>query len=259
MPFYYLLALAAELEADADPAIPRPNLQRQSPLVTEALSHIEANPRAYPPLVSTRSRHHLVTVLAYWLRQMWLQPIIDFSLPPGQVSQTLPAWQLLEASADSDLSFENHIVILAPGGYSEAGITPGEDNLPLPAAVHHWRFWAEAPTGFITGGEIHAYMVHNLLTQRQVVPIPDLWMIGIAALLGTGAVSGLNKRPITRRQGYLLLMGATATYGLVSLQVYISAGLLVPWLLPSLAFWIYALPTVSSLRANGHQPLFAGA
>ena len=255
LPLYYLLALAAELEATSAPAIPRPHPQNPSPLITQALSQVEANPTTYSRLTSLRSRHHLLTVIAYWVRQMWLQPIVDFSLPPDQVYQTLPAWRLLQEPPDSGLSFANHIVILAPGGYTEAGITPGEDNLPLPAAVHHWRFWAEAPTNFITGGEIHAYLVHNLLTQRQVVPIPDLWMVAIAALLGKGLALGLPQGPISRRQGYLLLLGATAAYGLVSLQVYIAAAILLPWLLPSATFWLYILPAVQGLSPN-RQPTF---
>lgn len=259
LPLYYLLALVAELEANADPAAPRPQRQSQSPLITQALSHVEVNSTTYSTLRSMRSRHHLLTALAYWVGQMWLQPIVDFSLPPDQVYQTLPAWQLLEEPTSPGLSFENHIVILAPGGYPEAGITPGEDNLPLPAAVRHWRFWADAPADLITGGEIHAYLAHSLLTQRQVVPIPDLWMIGLAALLGKGVVLDLHNRPISRRQGYLMLLGATAAYGLVSLQVYISVAILVPWLLPSLTFWLYALPAVQGLSLHRPKPLFAFA
>ena len=259
LPMYYLLALAAKLGANADQATPRPQLQSPSPLITQALSHVEANSTTYPTLLSPRSRHHLLTVLARWVGQMWLEPIVDFSLPPNQVYQTLPAWQLLEEPVGSGPSLENHIVILASGGYPEAGITPGEDNLSLPAAVHHWRFWADAPADLITGGEIHAYLVHGLLTQRQVVPIPDLWMIGVAALLGKGVVWNLHNRLITRRQGYLMLLGATAAYGVVSLQVYIAAAVLMPWLLPSLTFWLYALPAVQGLSPNRPKPSLAFA
>lgn len=260
LPFAYLLALAAELESD--PAAPRPSFENPSPLISQAVDYLEANGMPHTARFSTRSRYHPVTVLGYWVKQWWLQPIVDFSLPPGQVYQTVPAWQLLETSAAGELGFQDHIVMLVPGGYGEAGVMPGQDNWPIPAAVRHWRFWqnpsATAPST-ITGGEIHAYMVHHLLTQRLVVPIPDLWMVGVAVLVGQGAVLALQHRPLCRRQGYGLLLGATAVYGLLSLQIYISAAILVPWLLPSATVWIYALPMVNRWQPDKPKSFSAPA
>lgn len=39
-----------------------------------------------------------------------------------------------------------------------------------------------------------------------------------------------------------------AIYGGIGLQSFISAGVLLPWLLPSLALWIYQIPTHSRKR-----------
>ncbi len=261
-PLTYQLAVAAELEAYSTATAPRPNLQSQSPLITQAIAYLETNQTSHTERIAPRSRYRPITVLAYWVSQMWLQPIIDFSLPPEQVYQTLPAWQLLDGATAADLTFANHIVILAPGGYGEAGIAPHQDTLKSPAAVRHWRFWqgdAVVPIETITGGEVHAYMLHHLLTQRLVIPIPDLWMIGIAALLSQGVVMAWRNPSITRRQGYFLLLGTTAVYGLVSLQLYLSAQILLPWLLPTITGWIYGLPVVNSLSAKNQPSFFVAA
>lgn len=278
LPFAYLLALAAELEGQAAPTVPRPNLQSTSPLITQGMKYLKAQGQNYTRVFSARSRYHMATILAYWVRQWWLQPMIDFSIPPDQVYQTVPAWQLLESSGtspninshinsqpivdnhltvdhqptadnpstvDQPLDFAHHIVILAAGGYGEAGVLPGQDHWELPAAVRHWRFWQNDPgvsLQTLTGGEIHAYMLHHFLTRRLVVPIPDLWMIGVAALLGKGTALALQNRAITHRQRSLLLVGTTATYGIISLQIYVSAAILLPWLLPSVTFCLLVSP-----------------
>jgi len=87
-------------------------------------------------------------------------------------------------------------------------------------------------------------MIHHLLTQRLVIPIPTLWLIGVAGLLGKGATLVWRKNDRGRQRWTIGLVSATALYGLVGLQSYISAGILLPWLLPSAAFWIYVWPTI---------------
>ena len=59
-------------------------------------------------------------------------------------------------------------------------------------------------------------MIDRQLTRRLVFPIPDLWMIGVAA--------------------------TTALYGLAGLQLYISAAILLLWLLPSAILCAYICP-----------------
>ena len=90
-------------------------------------------------------------------------------------------------------------------------------------------------------------MVHQFLTRRFVVPIPELWMVGIAIVLGKGLTFILKTQ--RRRSGLLGLVGLSAVYGLLSLQMYVSAAVLVPWFLPSVAIWVYVLPV---LRRRSH-------
>lgn len=260
LPFSYLLALAAQANAESDSL--QPTLQSQSPLLTQLLEYLGQREQNLTTLFSSRSHLQDITILSYWLKQIWLHPIIDFSIPPNQVYQSIPAWQVLDDSSAAKLDFQNQIVVIAAGGYEEAGLLPEQDNKVLPAAVRHWRFWQEnrsAPLDIITGGEVHAYMLHHFLTQRLVVPIPDLWMIGVAALCGKITVLALQNRSIHRRQGMVLLAGATAAYGALSLQAYVSAAILFPWLLPSVIFWIYAFPVLGTLNDHNEKSYVAFA
>ena len=111
-----------------------------------------------------------------------------------------------------------------------------EDNCPIPLAIGFWRGWEEEK---FPGGEAHAYTLHHLLTQRLVIPIPDLWMILLAALLGKGMTLILQDNP-RQRQWWLIRLGAaTVIYVIASLQVYISVAVLFPWFLPTVLFWKY--------------------
>lgn len=173
---------------------------------------------------------------------MWLHPILDFSIPPAQVYQSIPAWQLLEGKSPQLRNLQQHIVMIVHGGYGEAGVfRDGEDNFALPAAIDYWFKQANTTVRRrrFTGGETHAYMVHNYLQQRLVVPIPDLWLIGVAILLGKGMTITLNKRQL--RRALPMLLAGTVVYGLVSLQAYISGALLLPWFFPVVTFWTYVL------------------
>jgi hypothetical protein len=70
--------------------------------------------------------------------------------------------------------------LIAAGDDERFGKIPGEgDRIKalLAIAYQNKRVW-------FTGGESLAYTIHHLLNQRLVVPIPDVWMILIAALLG---------------------------------------------------------------------------
>jgi CHASE2 domain-containing sensor protein len=250
LPFSYLLALAAQSRQETATNSPRPNVPGQTPLVNQIAEQLAIAGKHHSTSISPRSRLQTITLFSFWLRQLWLHPVIDYSLPPNQVYQSIPAWQLLE-EADAEFNFQNTVVILAAGGYNEAGILPGEDTMALPAALRHWRFWEKATPAsleFMTGGEAHAYMLHNFLARRLVVPIPDLWMVGVAVLVGTSTGLVLQKLAIRRRHGYLLLLGTTVIYGVISLQLYIAAAVLLPWFLPSLTFWICAVPKLKESK-----------
>jgi CHASE2 domain-containing sensor protein len=90
----------------------------------------------------------------------------------------------------------------------------------------------------ITGGEVHAYMVHHLLSSHRVLQIPDWWIVGIAALVGKGiALVLIRQSAKQQKKQALIVIGATAVYGLVALQSYISASVLIPWFLPVVLVW----------------------
>ena len=195
--------------------------------------------------------------------QMWFHPIVDFSIPPEQIYTPLPAWCLLEEDLNSvceglspesnsggavtRIEFESlkapwvhtprqplnnlqqSIVIIAAGGYEEA-----DDNFPLPLAL---QFTQPKPSKYLTGGEIHAYMVHHFLDRHLVIPIPDILVMLLSAIISQGII--LNIRPSQRQKWILILLATNIAYVLISLQLYISIKLLVPLLFPSVLLWTY--------------------
>ncbi|MBW4670501.1 MAG: CHASE2 domain-containing protein [Cyanomargarita calcarea GSE-NOS-MK-12-04C] len=207
--------------------------------------------------IFTSPRNHLqpLTQLSYRFHQMWLHPILDFSIPPNQIYQRLPAWKLLDKNSNnSSLShLQQQIVIIAPGGNNEAGMNAkGEDNFEVPPAVKYWR-QQENPDNqnkVFIGGEFHAYMVHHLLTNRLVVPIPDVWMIVVAIFIGKYLSDIIQKNSHLRWRILVALGTSTTIYGLVSLQIYLSSiALLFPWFLPSLIVWLYVTPALLRKKA----------
>lgn len=184
-----------------------------------------------------------LTIISQIFGQNWLRAIVDFSLPPDVVYDYLPVWKLLENSEElNSYDFAQQLIIIAPGGYNEAGITLGKDNFAMPLAVAYWRERLglnNISSGKFTGSEAHGYMIHHLLTERLVIPIPNLWAIALTTLLAKGIILQLDKFYQRKKLLKLGLTGVTGIYGLVGLQLYITAEVLIPWLLPSLTFLIY--------------------
>lgn len=267
-PFAHLLALVHALNQEpSTPDSPQPQLQSQIGFRSQLIDYLNHESKQNSTDVSRihQSRLHPITSFSQDFGQVWLQPILDFSIPPNRVYDTIAAWQLLERSQE-DLKLrhqeEQPVVIIAPGGYDQAGVkTLGDDNFPVPMAIGYWRERLKAqgnstssPIGdrdralsnpqVFTGAEAQAYMLDHQLKQRLVVPIPDLWMVVVAVLLGKGTLLFL-KHQRHRRKWAIILVIANAGYGLAGLQVYISAAVLLPWLLPSAAFWVCVLPAFS--------------
>lgn len=258
LPFSYQVATAHQLvNGPAEASVPRPSLDSTQPLQSLVASYeAERGPRN--PLMPRRAVLHPVANLVYPIRQRWLQPLIDYSLPPQQVYHRVAAWQLLQdpeqtLEALGLASLQNLVVIVAPGGYDEAGFTQsGEDNLEQPVAIAYWHRQAapaNPPQGF-TGGEINAYMTHHFLSNHLIVPIPDLWMVLLAAFIGKGLTLKLADTPVRPVKFRLILAGATVVYGLVSLQLYVSGGVMLPWLLPSLTLWFYGAQLTRTANHN---------
>ena len=181
-------------------------------------------------------------------------PIIDYSIRPEKIYDLISAQALLDEdlSLPDTTNLSRQVVIIGAGGYKEAGLQQFDgDDSPLPQAMAYWRQKPDNknPLKILTGSEIKAYTIHHLLDRRLVMPIPNLWMVMLGATLGKLALVSLERRQTTwtRKQQtrYTLgLVGATGLYGLISLQFYISGAILLPFVLPSLLFWFYILPTL---------------
>lgn len=184
-----------------------------------------------------------VTQFSEYFQQKWLQPIIDFSLPPKVVYKTLSAKQLFKEKTP----INGQVVLIASGGYAEAAIDGEKDYFDSFLAP---RFWQYPESQRFTGGEIHAYMIHHWLKQHLVIPIPDIGMILVAAVLGQAILIQLESSSHLNKHLKLKLTSANFLYILIILQSYITLKILMPWLLPSLAFWLHILP---SLKTTSHE------
>ncbi|NEQ67682.1 MAG: CHASE2 domain-containing protein [Symploca sp. SIO2D2] len=232
-PFAYSLALAHTLnQKDNLPRKLQPRLENKGEFQQEVSAYLQEEPQ-------------LIASLAKQVNfPLGLRSIIDFSLPRQQIYQQVSAKDFF---TDTFPQIQEQVVIIAAGGYDKA-----EDTFSMPLALRYWCRVENSPPkynspchGVFTGGEAHAYMVHHLLSQHQVRVIPHWWVIGITALLGKGATLLLLQQPQQqRRQWGQRLVIVTAISGIVSLQVYISNLLLIPWLLPSVVFIVYLTPVL---------------
>jgi CHASE2 domain-containing sensor protein len=187
---------------------------------------------------------HPLTQFSEYLQQRWLNPILDFSLPPDTIYRIIPAHQLLKNQ--ESINLEKQVVLIASGGYSEAGIDGEKDYFEPPLAIAFWH----PDIIKLTGGEIHAYMIHHWLNQHLVIPIPDFWLVVIACILGQLIVINLESSSRFSKLLILKLITGNFLYILLSLQVYITLKILLPWLLPSLTFWLCVVPY---LREKYHE------
>ncbi|MGB3208705.1 MAG: CHASE2 domain-containing protein, partial [Crinalium sp.] len=265
-PFSYLLSVAYGLNKQpVTSSLPQPNLANKQNLNTQIIKYIHQSnqPNNILKFLSSKPSHLApITDFSHQFNQTWLQPLTDFSIPINQAYEFIPAWKFLKLSYSDiqRLKLEQRVVLIAPGGYQYAGVTKyDEDNFTVPMAINYWRSRLKnAPPNsevlteaedqilentppnseVLTGAEVHGYSIHHFLNQHLVRHIPDLWMVGLAALLGkvTVLIYQQNKE---RKQWVVGLAIGTASYGIISLQVYISAAVLIPWLLPSAVFWIY--------------------
>lgn len=253
LPFSYNLALAHHLTQTEEflEEVPQPNLRSSSDFLSQIDKFVQFQKKEdYTTLLPSWSRSQPITLFSYRLQQLWFHPIIDFSVPPNRAYDTIPAWKLLESDASTPQlqAIDRQVVVLAAGGFAEAGLfSDGQDNHRLPPAIAYWHDRTSNPTEIFTGGEAHAYMIHHLLRDRLVVPVPDLWAVAAAILLGKGmVVVWRQKHQQLSQRGTSIVQGSVAiapiVYGAASLQIFVSAAILLPWVLPSTAFWIYTLP-----------------
>ncbi|BAY93678.1 MULTISPECIES: CHASE2 domain-containing protein [unclassified Tolypothrix] len=253
--FAGLLALSHQLQYSLDDSskdsnnnlkIPQPKLDSQSNFWQQLNSYLNRNKHNILDktiLNSPRSRLQPIADYSTIISQMWLHPIIDFSIPPNQIYESVPAWKLLEQDSKNLplANLQKQVVIIAAGGYDEAGMSiDKEDNFDVPPALDFWRLQQGNNSRIIPGGEVHAYMVHHFLTQRLVIPIPDVWILGIAILMGKYFYYLLRKHSHYCWQWLMLISLLTVVYGIISLEIYISSlAIIIPWFLPSATVWTY--------------------
>ncbi|UJB73018.1 CHASE2 domain-containing protein (plasmid) [Acaryochloris sp. 'Moss Beach'] len=184
--------------------------------------------------------------------QQWFEPIIDFSIPEPQVYERVSACGVLgTCSTDySPAPLNNQVVLIGHGGYLEEGVSNAEDdNYAQPLARQFLALQAKAnlPEQF-TGGEAHAYSIHHLLRQHLVIPIPDFLMILCIALWGKGIRLYVLENPQHKTRCYQLGWLAIVLYIWISLQLYISALILMPMGLPLCTYLTYIWPGKKEIK-----------
>jgi hypothetical protein len=176
---------------------------------------------------------------SYWsgrLGQFWFQPIVDYSVPPDAVFTILSAHDLPKQMAALKLTaqtWQSRIVILASDGYEDTGM---QDRFELPGATGFWQQQGRANRNLtvLTGGEYLAYSTaHFLGQQKWVIAVPDFLMALLVALLANILKYGRNG--IRHRDRFI----SVGIYTLVSSQLYITVGLVLPILLPTVLWFGY--------------------
>ncbi len=231
-PIAYLMSLV-QLAKQEIKGLPQPQTTRTTNLRTQLLDTVE---QKYPQKGDLAA---LVKVRPAF----GLQPIIDFSLPPTQVYTKIPAWKLIEKPDNNKFPLiPNQIVLIAGGNDERLMFAPGQpDYAQAPSATSYWTHQDS-----LTGGESLAYMTHHFLTRHLVIPIPDIWLIGVAIIFGKIIVITLKRQSNSSKVGNLKIIssavGAVTFYGIIGLQLYISLAVILPWFLPSSVFLAYVLP-----------------
>ncbi|MEN8447439.1 MAG: hypothetical protein ABG776_20765, partial [Cyanobacteria bacterium J06555_13] len=244
-PFAYELArLYTQLASSQNPG---PIAQHASSVALAPWRSAITSPSAGTALPGPRTLFGITSFSENFL-QAWLHPILDFSLPPDRAYRTISACELLgtctgEGNALPDLA--NTVVLIVPGGYDEAGIdVEDSDSLPPPAALSVWQ------QDSFTRGEGHAYMLHHLLRNHRVYPIPDLWMILLMAICAKELRLRLPRDPKKRQHWAIAAGGVSLGYGLLCLQIFRAAEIVVPMVLPVTVLWLYAY---LAYRSGAHR------
>jgi hypothetical protein len=276
-PFAYLVAVVQQFRQDPLKPSLQPNLQSATDLRTQLFNYAEALSANHPHPQET---HHNqlaqlaqlrvtpITAISEQVGQLWLRPINDFSIPPTFAYQRLSAWQVLaeENTALRQLSkhFPEQVIIISSGGYYEAGVEqPGADNFPVPWAVAFWRAFLATETDpektvshaqNFSGAEAKAYMISSLLRRGWITPIPDFWLVLLAAGFGKATTLWLAQSTNPAKTRWRWVSLAPLGYGILGLQIYISAAVLLPWFLPAITFWSYLFSIFPAPKSTHAKP-----
>ena len=194
-----------------------------------------------------RYRLPLITSLSRWIEQRWFHPILDFSIPLEHVFVRLSAQDLLSrdiTTLRNQYDWQNQVVLIGASDYYRATPERWLDYVPNPPAIQFWRDRVQDRSNHFTGVEGHAYTIHHFLNQHRVTPVPTLWMVITG--MGVGAVSAwfLQRRKDLQQYRLAGLVMFTAGYGLFGVVTHGVASVVLPWLLPTAAVWVYHIPSL---------------
>lgn len=230
-PFSYMLALATIFNQDLTNSSLTLSLQRKIELQTEAIEHLNNYKKPNKTIEILRQNN---------LIQQWLKPVIDFSISPDKAYTNVSACKLLgncNGKGHIPKNLRNKTILIIPGGYKGAGLKgENEDNFSIPLSVAFWRGWGN---GTMPGGEAHAYIFHHLMKPRLVVPVPDFLIILLVAPLAKFISLTLIKNPSNEKKIIKIVSIITIIFLLITLQIYISASILIPCFLPYILLWKY--------------------
>lgn len=255
-PFSYVLALSHLLNQSQSLA----NLPESKKILSTETNPISTNSfqdKLKQFLKQNKGKDRVIAKLKQGLAPFGWRSVIDFSIPPDIAYDRITAKEFLELDPKNPAPgerIEGQIIIIGSGGYVDA-----EDNYSLPLAIDYWLHppnWQKSVSQderkSFSGAEAHAYMVYQFLTGRYpiVSPIFNVLLIGLAAVLGKGMTLLLRQvNAKKRRKLALMLVNLPVVAGLVGLQLYISASVVIPWFFPSVVFGNYFL---SVFRSKSH-------
>ncbi|MFK8186206.1 MAG: CHASE2 domain-containing protein [Phormidesmis sp.] len=260
-PYSYLLAMTQLVQKDPSIANIQPSLQNEQDLrqqLLKVLEDLQQNKATKNKKLRSlyEFRLSLWTAISRLWNQRWLHPVLDFSIPPEQIFTRLSAYELLEASDRELLTpFDQtkQIVIIASGGYGEAGTDYAKDYSPLPPAIAYWHRRRNDSPRYFTGGEANAYAVHHFLKEHYVTPIPDLWLTLIGALAGANLVLLFVRWQLSSQKRLLFLCITSFFYGWISLQLYVGLAIILPYVLPVSVVWLYCIPSLKNPQLKSTQ------
>lgn len=192
--------------------------------------------------------------LQRYLQRIWAYPIIDYSISPNLAYTRISSTYLLDEQSNwLDNSLLEHlnqqIVIISSGGYIYA-----EDHFSVPLAMRYWQASDTklSPTAdpahrtttlnVLTGGQIQAYVTSQWIRSHWISAIPDWWMMILGFVCGKWIWLQMRASSVyTRRLRIRGVIGYTL-YSLMTLQLYVSPGILLPWFFPTIWFMIYVIP-----------------
>ena len=256
-PFAYLLALtktAQIAEIDNHIALDVQSENNLRNILTETIEESIQDKKEDQNKTHSALRDLYNLRLSFWPEDSrWFHPLLDFSMPPDQMFSSISAYDFLDTSPEDlshDYDWQHKIVLIASGGYADAEVDGIKDYVEPPPAISYWYNKQDNPNDKFTGGEAVAYGVHHFLNQHYVVPVPDSWLVGLGILAGKGIIFLSYRLQLSRQQKQLSLVCLSLGYGWLSLQLYISMEILLPWLLPVATVWLYALPAPTSSRKS---------